>query len=254
MAMSFKETNLAAPARHNPQLHEIVLSALERAPRGAVLDLPSGPGYLLRDLQEKGFRGVAGEIDTDLHVFEEIEYRQIDMTKRFPFDDASFDYVTSIEGIEHIDNHVAFFNEVARVLKPGGQLLLTTPNVNSLSSRWNFFLSGFHLAAEKPIPLDTANMYFEHINPISLPNLFFFAERAGLIVERVTTWKYKKGSIFWYILLYPFLQYALRRACFGKESNPMRRAANRRLYGFLNSRANLLGSHTICLARKARHS
>lgn len=248
--MSFKETNRSAPMRHNPQLHSIVLEALEPAPRGAVLDLPSGPGYLLRDLKSKGFQGVAGEIDTDLHVFQDLDYRQIDMTKRFPFEDGSFDYITSIEGIEHIDNHVAFLNECARILRPGGRLLLTTPNVNSLSSRWNFFISGFHLAAEKPIPLDTANMYFEHINPIELPNLYFFAERAGLEVERVTTWKYKRGSIFWYVLLYPFIEWAIYRSCFGKEHDPNRRASNKRLYGFLRSRANLLGSHTILIARK----
>ncbi len=248
--MSFKETDRVAPTRHNPQLHAIVLEALEPAPRGAVLDLPSGPGYLLRDLKAKGFSGVAGEIDADLHVFRDIDYLRVDMTRRFPFEDESFDYVTSIEGIEHIENHVAFLNECARILRPGGRLLLTTPNVNSLSSRWNFFLSGFHLAAEKPIPLDTANMYFEHINPIGLPSLFFFAERAGFEVERVTTWKHKKGSAFWYALLYPLIRLAAWRACFGKERDPKRREANRRLHGFLTSPANLLGSHTILIARK----
>jgi SAM-dependent methyltransferase len=42
--------------------------------------------------------------------------------------DASFDYVVTFQVIEHIDDDDAFVREAYRVLKPGGQLLLTTVN------------------------------------------------------------------------------------------------------------------------------
>src|ERR1700679_1146459 len=103
--MAYSETNFQAPTRHNPYLHEIVIDVLKSGPRGRVLDLPSGPGYLLRDLQGLGFSGIAGEIDDGLHCFSDIDYRKIDMTGRFDFPDQTFDYVISIEGIEHIENH-----------------------------------------------------------------------------------------------------------------------------------------------------
>lgn len=91
--------------RHNPELHNKILSLLDEMPRGRVLDVPSGPGYLLKDLKERGFTGVAGEIDKDLHSLSDLEYTQVDMSQALPFEDASFDYVTSVEGIEHIENH-----------------------------------------------------------------------------------------------------------------------------------------------------
>lgn len=48
---------------------------------------------------------------------------------RLPFSKHSFDIVTSFETLEHIFTPGAFLMELNRVLKPGGGLLLTTPNV-----------------------------------------------------------------------------------------------------------------------------
>ena len=51
---------------------------------------------------------------------------------RWPFADDSFDLVTGMEILEHLAlDPYFFFSEAARVLKPGGHLLLTTPNVVS---------------------------------------------------------------------------------------------------------------------------
>ncbi len=45
-----------------------------------------------------------------------------------PFDKSSFDYVTGIELIEHLDDVDAFLDEASRVLRPGGWFVCTTPN------------------------------------------------------------------------------------------------------------------------------
>ena len=51
---------------------------------------------------------------------------------RWPYADEAFDVVTGMEILEHLAlNPYFFFTEAARVLKPGGHLLLTTPNVVS---------------------------------------------------------------------------------------------------------------------------
>lgn len=45
-----------------------------------------------------------------------------------PFEDKSFDVVTSFQVIEHLVEYDSFFNELKRVLAPGGVAILTTPN------------------------------------------------------------------------------------------------------------------------------
>jgi SAM-dependent methyltransferase len=50
-----------------------------------------------------------------------------DMT-RSNIDDSSFDIVVSVEVLEHVDEDDRFVRQVARVLKPGGFFLMTTPN------------------------------------------------------------------------------------------------------------------------------
>jgi len=56
-------------------------------------------------------------------------------TDRFPFDDCSFDVVLFCEIIEHLQNDpLTVLREIKRVLKPGGSVVLTTPNVARLEN------------------------------------------------------------------------------------------------------------------------
>jgi ubiquinone/menaquinone biosynthesis C-methylase UbiE len=52
-----------------------------------------------------------------------------------PFGDASFDVVTAFQFIEHIGARKEFLRECLRVLRPGGKLLVTTPNVKKSLAR-----------------------------------------------------------------------------------------------------------------------
>ena len=257
--MAFVETDFDSPTRHNPGLHQLAIRELTALDPGHVLDLPSGPGYLVRDLKEHGFTGVAGELDTQLHCFEDVQYATVDMTRRFPFEDDTFDYVVSIEGIEHIANPFSFLAEVRRVLKPAGHLLLTTPNIGCLESRWHFMLSGFHQMEAGIIPADTPNIFFEHTNPMTLSQLFFASASQGLTVERLLTTKHRKGARFWWFLLWPLIRISVVRQCRKQSDSPVRKAESTRLCKMLLSPDNLLGMHTVIMARPAaihptRHS
>lgn len=63
-------------------------------------------------------------------------------TDTFPYDDNTFDVITNIEVIEHLENPYHFLREVARILKPGGRLILSTPNPLHIYNRLSFLLRG----------------------------------------------------------------------------------------------------------------
>ena len=65
-----------------------------------------------------------------------LEFRVADCAS-LPFPDASFDAVVSFETIEHIAAQEAFLDEVRRVLRPGGLLVLSCPNKTEYTDKRN---------------------------------------------------------------------------------------------------------------------
>ena len=63
-----------------------------------------------------------------------LEFRQADCAA-LPFADASFDAVVSFETIEHITAQEAFLDEIRRVLRPDGLLILSCPNKAEYTDR-----------------------------------------------------------------------------------------------------------------------
>ncbi|ODP35014.1 class I SAM-dependent methyltransferase [Pandoraea sp. ISTKB] len=55
-----------------------------------------------------------------------------------PIESASVDVVVLQEVIEHLPNHLAALQEINRILKPGGELFLTTPNRSSMASKFAY--------------------------------------------------------------------------------------------------------------------
>lgn len=117
---------------------EQVLDALAERPAGRALDVPAGRSPVAAEARKLGWKVV----ELDLFPPEGFQGVQADACAPLPFTDESFDAVLSLEGIEHFENQAAFVRECARVLRPGGRFILTTPNVLHLSARFASFWTG----------------------------------------------------------------------------------------------------------------
>ncbi len=54
---------------------------------------------------------------------------QVRLDEKLPFDDDAFDVVTLLAVLEHIEYEQEILQEIERVLKPGGKVILTVPSV-----------------------------------------------------------------------------------------------------------------------------
>jgi SAM-dependent methyltransferase len=136
----------AAPGTHEAVL-SIVREFIERGPKTTLTacDVPCGAGAFSKRIAEMGIDVTAVDIAAaDNFIFDPEKRILHDCNKGLPFASDSLDAVVSIEGIEHLENPSQFIRECARVAKPGGLIILTTPNVDSFRSRKYVFSRGYH--------------------------------------------------------------------------------------------------------------
>ena len=98
--------------------------------------------------------------------------------QRIEHADNSFDTVISCETIEHVPDPALAVCELARVLRPGGRLFLTTPNYIGLTGLYRGYLrlTGRRFQEEGQ-PINNFNM---------LPRTIWWVKRASLRVEAVS--------------------------------------------------------------------
>jgi 2-polyprenyl-3-methyl-5-hydroxy-6-metoxy-1,4-benzoquinol methylase len=75
-----------------------------------------------------------------------IGWLEADLNHPLPVPDHSFDGIISTEVIEHLENPRAIFREFYRLLRPGGLLILTTPNQESVRSIAGLLMGGHFVA------------------------------------------------------------------------------------------------------------
>ena len=104
-------------------------------PRQTALDVGCREGYQSQWLEKKG--------NTVTSIDIEKKYEKCivtDANKPLPFKDASFDLIWCSEVIEHLHQPKQAISEFRRILKPGGKMILTTPNSYFLLVRGLYFL------------------------------------------------------------------------------------------------------------------
>ncbi len=133
----------APAAQTQARVRDLVLA---HAPPGRpvqVLDVPSGEGGLASLLAAAGMTVTALDDAPVLPFRFDPALRRIhDRNRGLPFEADAFDVVASVDGIEMLENPTGFLREAARVLRPGGLLVLAARNVDSLRSRRYAFTRG----------------------------------------------------------------------------------------------------------------
>jgi SAM-dependent methyltransferase len=166
-----------------PGLHEFVEVQAKKWFRsgGDVLDLGAGSGALALRLRDAGLHVVTADgMSTKLSALG-FRCHQVDFNERFAkIIGAQFDGLVAVELIEHLENPWQSLREISSLLKPSGRAIVTTPNINSVTSKARFVRFG---CFDWFTPQDRAAL--GHISPISPPILIEAAEKAGLKVLHI---------------------------------------------------------------------
>lgn len=135
----FQAANVVKAGRLSPYWGEHVaryLFALPYVGDKSVLDIACGTGYGLAFLKTtaKSVTGVDVDFDAAHEALSECDTEKTRVLlgdgTNLPFNDESFDVITSFETLEHLHARNDFLAELKRVLKANGTLVLSTPNAN----------------------------------------------------------------------------------------------------------------------------
>ncbi|GAC1465134.1 MAG: hypothetical protein NVSMB9_04450 [Isosphaeraceae bacterium] len=144
---------------------------------GSLVDVGCGRGGLWPFVRER----FANYMGVDVVAYEgfpaEGRFVAVDVDSgAIPLADVAFDVVASIETIEHLDGPRRFVAELVRLLKPGGWLLVTTPNQLSLHSLVSLVLRGYFSAFH-----ESPGLYPAHITALVETDLLRIAREQGLV-------------------------------------------------------------------------
>lgn len=229
--------------------HQVVLrELLARASAGArVLDAPCGNGGLASRMSAAGFDVIGLDIDSPT-ASDGYEFRRTDLSAPLPLADATVDVVVSVEGIEHLERPFDFVRECRRVLRPKGLLIMTTPNISSLRSRWRWFLTGFHHKAKYALD-ETAPSPLHHVNMLSYHRLRYILHTNGLEIEIVTTNRIKPMS-WLYAPVVPLVAAVSRLGIAVARRREINEAISLEVLRAMMSPALLFGELMIVIARR----
>jgi SAM-dependent methyltransferase len=108
---------------------------------GTLIDVGCGAGNLWEYVRDQFDRYVGVDVVRYDGLPDEGEFYRIDLdTGRVPLPDGAGEVVAAVETIEHLENPRALVRELTRLAKPGGWVVVTTPNQLSLLSKLTLVL------------------------------------------------------------------------------------------------------------------
>ncbi len=161
--------------RYQRQLHDIK----SFKPSGKLLDIGCNIGVFLSEARAASFETTGIELNRECAEYAQSHFNlsvHSDYLDNIAFEADSFDVVTMYDVLEHIPDLHSMLAEIRRVLKPGGLLVVQSPNLDSLmadlsKSAWGWLSPPDHLY---------------HFTPGALSSLLV---QTGYDVQLVKTWE-----------------------------------------------------------------
>jgi len=205
-AFESKPYRQASPLAHEA-IHDTVVGILKALPRGPLLDVPAGEGALAARLIDAGFDVSCCDLYPEIFRLDGVHIHGGNLDEELPFSDRSFDYITCLEGLEHIENPQQAMREFARMLKPGGHLIVSVPNILNIEERLKWLIHGYtshfkpisRAAAERlRTEYDDRVEIAAHVNPIAYSELRYILEKNGFEVLTAHRDKAKANAwLYW---------------------------------------------------------
>jgi SAM-dependent methyltransferase len=182
-----------------------------------VVDIPCGDGRASHIFRQRGADVIALDLFPKFMKAPGITAQMADLRQPLPLADECADYVICQEGIEHIPDQLAMLCEFNRILKPGGQLVITCPSISHTRARLA------HLLVENdswrrmpPSVVDTVwvtdadvdRIYFGHLFLIGVQRLTTLLGIAGFRVTERRRTDIGASSVVLGVLLYPLIALA----------------------------------------------
>jgi ubiquinone/menaquinone biosynthesis C-methylase UbiE len=235
------------PDNTSKNTHNVVESLLMEDSPGKILDIPSGAGAFTSRMLNQSVEVYSADIQNILMIDND-NYIKADMNEKLPFEDESFDSVVCIDGIEHLENPFQFVREACRITRISGTIIISTPNINALRSRWRWFWTSHHNKCKSPLN-EHSPSFLHHINMMSYQRLRYILHTSGMKIEKVRTNRSKLVAR----LYAPFalLTMMITSFVYGKEEHDQRqKESNKEILRELQKPSLLFGETMIVKARK----
>lgn len=234
--------------KENVLLDKIIeIAKLEK--RGRILDLGCARGNYSIELKKIGYDVVAADSCGDFQYKNEIEFKICDTTKELPFPSESFDYVLLAEVVEHLKNPYFVVKEINRIIRKGGKIILSTPNILNIKSRIRFLFEGSYEYYREPpleqIKIFKENLYQIHIFPYRYHELEFLLLDCGFHIDKIFTSLYENSFLSFFI---PLIKFQLLTK--NKKSLRKKGLDYSRINKILLSKEMLFGRHLIIKGSK----
>lgn len=172
----------------------LLTSAIDESGRCRVVDMGCGTGHFLLALQRRlGDRAELSGLDfsnaaiTRARTVVPAASFTVADAYRMPFPDHAFDLVTCVETLEHLKKPRVALDEMARICKPGGHLVITVPDatMDDWGGHVNFwtavslkeFLSPLDVGVHDVIGLPEHGALLAHTSMFALPTASPYGSR-----------------------------------------------------------------------------